>query len=221
MRKIDMKKYVKELRRVTTKDDPLMPGQMALCLTESEDGKLFSEIIEDLLNSTNLQEIQKRNDLLQLRYILNVEITSSVDQEALDDLRYGLSRLDKASIEYRQQLATNEQQAIKEGMRRTHANLHVKGLFDVSDFAQEFDTCNADISEMSIQDIESAIVFIAQIAQRTNPTVFTISAELANKLQDKEYKDSVLGKTLNAKVLTLKNVFAPLDGLENPFIRAI
>lgn len=220
-----MKKYTLYVKRVSINDDPLMPGQMAFCLTESSEGKLFSEIIEELLESTNIQEIQRKNDLLQLRYILNVEISSKVEQDDLDDLRYGLSRLDKSSIDFRQKLAANDQLKIKEGMRRTHANLHIKGLFDVNDFAQEFDTCNADISKMSIKEIEDAIVFIAQIAQRTNPTVFTISTELANKLMDKDFKETVLGKTLNAKITTLKNVFAPVatgeTALENPFVRAI
>ena len=216
-----MKKYKSELKRVTLKDYPLMAGQMALCLTESEDGKLFSEIVEGLLNTTSIKEAQQKNELLGLRYILNVEVNTAITQDDLDDLRYGLTRLDKTSIDFRQKIALDEKQKVKESMRRTHANLHVTGLFDVNDFAQEFDVCTVDMSNMKIEDIEANMIFVAQVSQRDNPTVFIIPTELANKLNDKEYSKSVLGKTFNAKIAKLKNVFAPAEGLENNFVRAI
>ena len=216
-----MKKYKSELKRVTLKDYPLMAGQMALCLTESEDGKLFSEIVESLLNTTSIKEAQQKNELLGLRYILNVEVNTAITQDDLDDLRYGLTKLDKTSIDFRQKIALDEKQKIKESMRRTHANLHVNGLFDVNDFAQEFDVCTVDMSNMKIEDIEANMIFVAQVSQRDNPTVFIIPTELANKLNDKEYSKSVLGKTFNAKIASLKNVFAPAEGLENNFVRAI
>lgn len=216
-----MKKYKSELKRVTLKDYPLMAGQMALCLTESEDGKLFSEIVEGLLNTTSIKEAQQKNELLGLRYILNVEVNTAITQDDLDDLRYGLTRLDKTSIDFRQKIALDEKQKVKETMRRTHANLHVNGLFDVNDFAQEFDVCTVDMSNMKIEDIEANMIFVAQVSQRDNPTVFIIPTELANKLNDKEYSKSVLGKTFNAKIASLKNVFAPAEGLENNFVRAI
>lgn len=217
-----MKKYRKEIRRTTLIDDPLMPGQIAVCLTEdNENGKPFTEIVDELIKTTNIEDTQLKNDLLQLRYILNVEITSEPDVDSLQDLRVGLGALDQLSIETRQKAAADAKQQIKEGMRRTHANLHIKGLFDISDFAQEFDSCNLDVSEMSIEDVEKNAIFIAQVAQRTNPTVFTVSAELANKLNDKDYKSTPLGKTLNAKILSLKNVFAPGEGLENIFVRSL
>lgn len=216
-----MKKYKSELKRVTLKDYPLMAGQMALCLTESEDGKLFSEIVEGLLNTTSIKEAQQKNELLGLRYILNVEVNTTITQDDLDDLRYGLTRLDKTSIDFRQKIALDKKQKVKETMRRTHANLHVNGLFDVNDFAQEFDVCTVDMSNMKIEDIEANMIFVAQVSQRDNPTVFIIPTELANKLNDKEYSKSVLGKTFNAKIASLKNVFAPAEGLENNFVRAI
>lgn len=217
-----MKKYRKEIRRTTLIDDPLMPGQIAVCLTEdNENGKPFTEVVDELIKTTNIEDTQLKNDLLQLRYILNVEITSEPDVESLQDLRVGLGALDQLSIETRQKAATDTKQQLKEGMRRTHANLHIKGLFDINDFAQEFDSCNLDVSEMSLEDVEKNAIFIAQVAQRTNPTVFTISTELANKLNDKDYKSTSLGKTLNAKILSLKNVFAPGEGLENIFVRSL
>lgn len=216
-----MKKYKSELKRVTLKDYPLMAGQMALYLTEAEDGKLFSEIVENLLSTTSIKDAQQKNELLELRYILNVNINTAITQDDLDDLRFGLTRLDKASIDFRQKIALDDKQKVKESMRRTHANLHVNGLFDVNDFAQEFDVCTVDMSNMKIEDIEANMVYVAQISQRTNPTVFIIPTELANKLNDKEFSKGVLGKTFNAKILSLKNVFAPAEGLENNFVRAI
>lgn len=215
-----MKKYTKTIRRLTMQDCPLSPGTIAICFTEDENGEIFSNLIDEILNTDNIKKAQEKNDILQLKYLINVEVTSKADIESIQDLRLGLARLDKKSIDYRVSLATDDKEKVKESARRTTCNLHVRGLFDISDFAQEFDLCNLDISETSTEDVEKGMIYIAALAQRPNPTVYILSTELANKLLDTAFKDSVVKKTFDPKI-KLKSVFAKKAGLKNLFVRSI
>lgn len=216
-----MKKYTKTIRRLAMQDCPLSPGSIAICFTEdNEKGKVFSDLIDEILNVDNVKKVQEKNDILQLKYILNVEITSAADIESIQDLRLGLSRLDKKSIDFRINLATDDKEKVKESARRIVANIHIKGLYDIADFAQEFDLCNLDLSEMKIEDISKNMIYVAALAQRPNPTVYIISTELANSLADKDFKEETIKKTFESKI-KMKSVFAKKTGLKNDFVRIL
>lgn len=213
-----MKKFIRNIERTTLQNCPLSPGTSSFHFLEDPEGIPISEHIEKLFETTNIADIQKRNDLLGLRYIVNIEINSAVeDVETVQDLRFALNTLDKASREYRQSLSPNQHNV--ELAHRILVNLCIKGLFDTQDYASEFDTCCLDISEESQENVEKGLIYVAQIAQRQNPTTYIISTELANNLS-KTLKDTSLGKTLNAKI-KMKSVFAKKEGLENPFVRSL
>lgn len=217
--------FTKEIRRVTLKDHPLAPGSIAVCFTEDKKGKPISSHIREMLQSTNIADIQTRNDILGLKYWINVEITSPTDENDLQDLRIALRDLDKASIDYRVSIATDDNQQIKESARRSSVNLHINGAFNLAaDYPQEFDTCVLDTSNVDIATVEKNLITVAAVAQRDQPTVWIISTELANKLMDKDFKNTGLGKVYNSKIV-FKSVFAPSQTgdvkLENPFVREI
>ncbi len=217
-----VKKFVQTVKRTTLQDHPLAPGSIAVFFTEDENGKPISELITELLATTSIKDIQFKNDVLALKYWINVEISTAPTDADTQDLRVGLSKLDNASINYRVELATDEKEKIKESARRPAANVHVKGLYDIGDYVQEFDTCCLDVSEVDIKDIETNLVFVAAVAQRENPTVYVISTELANKLMTKDYKDSPLHRMFSTKIKQ-KSVYAPEKSgnevLANPFVR--
>lgn len=213
-------KFVKEFRRSTMSEMPLMPGAAVLAIKESEEGKPFSELIDEFLNSESVADIQKKNDVLALRYGMTVDLSSEPSDEDLQELRVGLGKLDEASSQYRKSIAKTELETVKAQSQRINCNIHVIGLFNCVDFVQEFDYCNVDLSKLSDDEIEKNLVYLAGLAQRPNPTVYTISADLANRLETKEMKETALGKTLEAKI-KLKSVFAPSDGLNNIFVRSI
>ena len=201
---------------------PLVPGAASLHFLEDPEGIPLSENIEKFLNSSSIADMQRRNDVLALRYLVNVEINSPVeDKETIQDLRYALALLDKASLEYRSTNNTDPVGKVQESARRIFANLCIKGIFDTKDYAQEFDTCCLDLSEVPQDNLEKNLIFLAQIAQRTNPTVYIIPTSIANRL-DGELKETSLGKTLNAKV-KMRSVFANTQkgDLKNWFVRAI
>lgn len=198
----------------------MAPGCIAICFIENENGKPLYDLIDDILSAESIKEIQEKNDILQLKYFISVTIASEVDEESLQDLKAGLNKLDKASVEYRISLAKNEVEKLKEQARRNTINLCIKGLYPTNNFAQEFDFCTVDMSEMSIEDIEKNLIHVAELAQHTNPTTYIIPTTLANELEDAKYKETPLGKTFNAKI-RLKSVFAPEKDLKNIFVRAI
>lgn len=218
----NVKKYNLTVKRTSIQDHPLAPGSSAVFFTEDPNGKPISILINEMLRATSIKDIQFKNDVLALRYWINVEISTEPTEADVQDLRVGLSSLDSASINYRVELATTEEEKIKENARRPSANLHIKGLYNIGDFAQEFDTCCLDISEVTTEDIESNLVFIAAVAQRENPTVYVISTELANKLGSKDYSHEALTRLFSSKIKQ-KSVFAPgkMNGVDltNPFIR--
>lgn len=215
-----MKKYTKVIKRLTTQDCPLSFGNIAICFTENEDGKIFSDLIDEILTVNSIKKQKEKNDILLLKYLINVEITSEVTTEDVQDLRVGLAKLDKTSIDYRVSLATDDREKIKESARRSTANLHINGLFNILDFAQEFDLCNLDISNLSVEDVKKNMIFIAAIAQRPNPTTYTVSTELANLLDDENFHEDVIKKTFEAKIKA-KSVFAKKQGLKNIFVRSL
>lgn len=216
-----MKKYTKTIRRLTMQDCPLSPGSIAICFTEdNKNGQTFSDWISEILDADSVKTVQQRNDVLQLKYLINVEITSAADIESLQDLRVGLAKLDKKSVDFRLELTTDDKEKVKESARRSVVNLHVKGLYDIAEFAQEFDLCNVDISDMSVEDISNSMIYVAALAQRPNPTVYTISTDFANDLADPDFKETVVKKTFEAKI-KMKSVFAKEEGLKNDFVRAL
>lgn len=215
-----MLKFEKTIRRVSMKDHPLAPGSISICFTENKDGKLFSELVDEILQATNVEETQTKLDILKLKYWVNVEISSAPTVEDVQDLRLGFTRLDKASFNCRVEAAETEEQKVKESAKRISANIHVKNLFEMSDYIQEFDTCTLDTSEMKLEDIEAGMVHIVSVAQRENPSVYIISAELANKLLEKDFQETALGKLYNSKI-KFKNVFASEKDLKNIFVRSI
>lgn len=211
-----------ETKRLSMMDHPLAPGSIAIAFTESETGEKFSDWVEKILTTSNISELQFRSDLFNLIYWINFEIFSEPTDEDLQDLRYGFAKLDEASIKFRVENATDDKLKIKESARRTPANLHIRGLFNVDKYMQEFDTCCLDISELSKEDIEKGLIFVASVAQRENPTVYILPTSIANSLKD--LKDTSIGKTFSAKA-KLKCVFAPKETngekLENISIREI
>lgn len=215
-----VKKFKTSIRRLSMLEAPLAPGSIALCFDEDEEGKPFSLLIEDLLNTEDVKETIFKNNVLQLKYWINVTITSEPNEKSLQDLRYGLGVLDEVSRKHRIELTTDEKQQIKEAARRIAANIHVIGLYGIRDYIQEFDTCCLDMSSMEIEDIEKNAIYIVEASQRVQPTAFVIPTELANNLTYKEFAETPLGKTLEAKI-NLKSVFAPKEHLDNNFVRAI
>lgn len=218
----NVKKFVRTVKRTNLLDHPLAPGSSAVFFTEDPNGKPISELITELLNVTSIKDIQFKNDVLALRYWVVVEINSAPTDADTQDLRVGLSKLDNTSIAYRVELATDDKEKIKESARRPSAHVHVKGLYDIRDYVQEFDTCCLDLSETPTENVENNLVFVAAVAQRENPTVYVISTELANKLATKEYKHEALTRMFSTKIRQ-KAVYAPEktgdELLGNPFVR--
>lgn len=218
-----MKKYITEIRRVKNYECPLNYGSMSLSFEEStnENAVTFSEGIDKYLSSTSVKNVEELNNILGLRYILNVEIHSSPEIEDIQDIEMGLSKLDKASKDYRVGLETDSKLQVREAIRRTWANLHIVGLYDVKELILNFDAVNLDMSKVEIKDIEKNILFVSEIAQIKNPFTYIIPVNLANKLTTKEYEETTVGKIFNSKIKAYKNVFAEEKGLENKYIRSL
>ena len=216
-----MKKFTKEVRRCTLQEFPLAPGSTILYFkeTDEESGKMFSELVTEILDADSPKELLFRSDLLNRRYKISLDLYTECDEESLQDIRFGLSRLDSESLKYRSELATNDLELAKARAQRIVCNIHITGLFNVESIIQEFDYCNLDTSTLSIEDITKGLIHVAAVAQRPNPTTYVIPTELANDLE-KKYKEELIGKTFLAKV-SLGNVFAPGENLLNPFVRAI
>lgn len=215
-----MKTYKKVIKRLTTQDCPLSFGSIAINFIENKKGKPFSELIDGVLSVSSLEDIQTKNDILSLKYLINVEITSSPSEEDLQDIRVGFKNLDKASIDYRVNLATNDTDKYKESARRTTANLHVNGLFDVGTFINEFDLCNLDLGLVSIEDLKNNRIPIMEVMQRPNPTTYIIPVELANEMNDPKFKEDPLVKMFTP-VNKVKSVFTYKKELTNPFVRTL
>lgn len=221
---MSVKNFIKDVRRVSLQEHPLAPGSIAIVFTEAEEGKPFSELIQEILKPTNVKDTEFEHDVFNLKYWLQVEIKKSPTQEDLQDLRYGLHILDEASIKHRVDATDDVTQKIKESHKRTSANLLIKGLFETNEYDHEFDTCVLDTSELSTEEVKQNAIYVAEVSQRLEPTTFIISTELANQLLDKEFKETTVGKVYSAKV-KFKSVFAPKFSdkvaLENPFVREI
>ena len=213
-------KFSKECRRLTLEEAPLIPGRMAYCFTEDENGSTFTECIEDILNTKNIAEAQVKNDLLARRYVIQVIVKSAANEEDIQDIRFGLSKLDDASKQYRLSLAKTELDVAKAQSQRIIGNIQIMSIFDSNELANEFDYCNLNISSLEKDEINKGLIFIAGLAQRPNPLTYVIPTTLANELENKEVRDTSLGKTLNSKV-ALGSVFAKGEGLTNNFVRAL
>jgi len=217
-----MKKFTKNLQRSTVKNFSMAPGSTILNFVEDENGKSFSECIDDLLNTTSITGIQEKNDVLALRYFLSVSLESAPDKEDLQDVQVGLENLDKASAEYRESIAINDMERARIRTQRVQCNLHVHGTFDAIDYSQNFNYCTVDLSDLSLEEIEKGALLVVGYAQRQNPTTFVIPTRLANKLTDDEYKKSYVGKIFTPRIHS-KAVFAPYETgdvkLENNFVR--
>lgn len=215
-----VKKFKKSIRRLSMQEAPLSPGCIAVCFDEDENGKPLSELIEEITQSTSIEEAAKNAQILELKYWFNITITSEVNEESLQDLRYAFKVLDEASMKYRLESEKDPLKQVKEKAKRASINLHMKGLYETGEYSGEFDTCCLDLSETSVEDVEKYLIFVVGISQRMQPTAFVISPELANKLNDKDYAETTCGKTFNAKI-PYKNVFSPKEGLENDFVREL
>lgn len=216
----NVKKFKMAIRRLTMQESPLAPGGIAVVFDEDPEGEPFSVLVEKIFESEKLSDVAFKNDVLQLKYWLNVNICSEANEESVQDLRYGLKILDDASRAFRVEAATDTKLKIQEEARRVAANVHVSGCFFMKNYINEFDTCCLDTSGCTFEDIENGIVNIMDVAQRVQPTVYVVSAEFANRLSGSEFVKTNSGRIYTAH-LKQKSVFAKPEGLENIFVRTL
>lgn len=198
-------KFRKEFGRLTLKEFPLSPGTNSVKFIEDENGKEFSELIEELVNSTDKMDVS----VLNLELIISIEVFHELDADARTDMAKGLWILDDRSISYRKSLtgadATEHDGRVallKEEARRpyitmtTHCPQDPKAFANVYtvNFVFDYDLCKnhafAIVSSLQVQTIHSIIV----------------SAKFL-----KENPDDPLTDLFNTKARLLKNVYADDD----------
>ena len=215
-----MIKFSKEVRRSTLQEFPLSVGSSILAFKEDENGKLFSELITEILDATSAKDFKFRDDLLARKYKISMTIGTAVDEETIADIRFGLNRLDTDSKKFRLDAAQTDLDYAKAQAQHVDCNLHLTALFDASELAQEFDYVNVDVSNLEINDVEKGLIYLVALSQRPNPTTYVISTELANEVETVHYKGKPIEKTLSSKI-KIGSVFAKGDGLKNDGVRAI
>lgn len=201
-----MTNFKYEFGRVLGKEGPLFPGQYALKIIESKKGQPFSQIIHELAGKLTDPYV---SGLMNMQYILYMEVHNPLDEETFGDIKIGLKELDETSFNLRSTAAKTEEIKYRESLRRPYAYLNVKGIFDIENFAMSFDAVHVDVSKISEDELKNHIVNLVAVGNRTNPTTFTISGELANKLLDEEFGKTSLASFFQTKSIISKNIFAP------------
>lgn len=223
-----MKKYkFVGYERTTMEDYPLSPGQMCVKIVEDENGKLFSEVMSEYLDSKDksLKDMAEIANLLKMKYGIHVIINSGeLEDDDIAEIAFGFRPLDEKSKEHRMSLTNDPTMQILQNAKRPYAALTYKGIpvGNVKKLCNQFDGVTFDLRNSTAEELNDNIVPLMAIFQRENPTMYIISAEVANVMKSAiDAKESPALKQLEFKANAFKNVFAPKEGLENNFIRSL
>lgn len=223
-----MKKYkFAGYERTSMNDYPLSPGQMSAKFVEAEDGKLFSEVMNEYLEpkGKSIKDMAEVSNLLKMKYILFVEINSGeLEDDDIAEIAFGFKPLDEKSKEHRISLTSDPTMQVLQNAKRPYAALHYIGIpiGNVKKLCNQFDGIVLDLRNNTLKELDENIVPLMSLFQRDQPSMYIISAEVANALKDSEkIKESPALKQLNFKASVFKNVFASKEGLENNFIRTL
>lgn len=223
-----MKKYkFAGYERTSMNDYPLSPGQMSAKFVEAEDGKLFSEVMNEYLEpkGKSIKDMAEISNLLKMKYILFVEINSGeLEDDDIAEIAFGFKPLDEKSKEHRVSLTSDPTMQVLQNAKRPYAALHYIGIpiGNVKKLCNQFDGIVLDLRNNTLKELDENIVPLMALFQREQTSMYIISAEVANALKDsEEVKKSPALKQLDFKASVFKNVFAPKEGLENNFIRTL
>lgn len=223
-----MKKYkFVGYERTTMEDYPLSPGQMSAKIVEDENGKLFSELISEYLDpkDKSLKDMAEMANLLKMKYAVHVVINSGeLEDDDIAEIAFGFKPLDEKSKEHRIALTNDPTMQILQNAKRPYAALTYKGIpvGNVNKLCNQFDGVTFDLRNSTVEELNDNIVPLMAIFQREKPTMYIISAEVANAMKSAiDAKESPALKQLEFKATVFKNVFAPKEGLENNFIRSL
>lgn len=223
-----MKKYkFVGYERTTMEDYPLSPGQMSAKIVEDENGKLFSEVISEYLDpkDKSLKDMAEMANLLKMKYAVHVVINSGeLEDDDIAEIAFGFRPLDEKSKEHRIALTNDPTMQILQNAKRPYAALTYKGIpvGNVNKLCNQFDGVTFDLRNSTVEELNDNIVPLMAIFQREKPTMYIISAEVANAMKGAiDAKESPALKQLEFKATVFKNVFAPKEGLENNFIRSL
>ena len=152
---------------------PLSSGTNAVKFIEDENGKPISELVDEIVNSTDEKSIQ----ILNLELIVYIEVFHKMDAEARTDFAKAKWILDDRSIKYRKSLTgadttTHEGRVafLKEEARRpyitmtTHAPQDPKAFTDVYSINYDYDyeLCKSNafdvVGSMQVQNLHSLVV---------------------------------------------------------------
>ena len=232
-----MKKYkFVGYERTTMEDYPLSPGQMSAKIVEDENGKLFSEVISEYLDpkDKSLKDMAEMDNFNIIRCCCGSAEISKLFLEKLEmkvitpddiaEIAFGFRPLDEKSKEHRIALTNDPTMQILQNAKRPYAALTYKGIpvGNVNKLCNQFDGVSFDLRNSTVEELNDNIVPLMAIFQREKPTMYIISAEVANAMKGAiDAKESPALKQLEFKATVFKNVFAPKEGLENNFIRSL
>lgn len=223
-----MKKYkFAGYERTSMNDYPLSPGQMCAKFVEAEDGKLFSDVMNEYLDSKgkSIKDVAEMSNLLKMKYALLMEIKSGeLEDDDIAEIAFGFKPLDEKSKEHRCSLTSDPTMQVLQNAKRPYAALHYIGIpiGNVKKLCNQFDGITLDLRDATLEELDANIVPLMSLFQREQPAMYIISTEVANALMDSEkVKNSPVLKQLDFKASIFKNVFASKEGLENNFIRTL
>ena len=197
-------KFRKEFSRLTMKEAPLDPGQYACKFIEDPNGKLFTELADELVHSTE----QDDYSTLLMDNAIYFDTTSEMDRDTYDDIMNGMDAIDAASVEARCNLVKENSKAwLIETGKRPNTFITFRHPAISEEFSTKFNIINVDLSNVSSDDMTANFFKLAQVLNAQQPKTIIISKDFSDKI-DESFQ---LDKFILSQAIHAKNVFVDVE----------
>lgn len=197
-------KFRKEFSRLTMKEAPLEPGQYACKFIEDPNGRLFTELANELIHSTE----QNDYSTLLMDNVIYFDTTSEMDKDTYNDIMDGMDAIDAASVEARCNLVKENSKAwLIETGKRPNTFITFRNPAISEEFSTKFNIINVDLSGVSYDDMKINFFKLAQVLNAQQPKTVIISKDFSDVIDESAQID----KFILSQAIHVKNVFVDVE----------